>query len=101
MPQKQYLLLQIATLCLRLQCLALPIRAWVVVVNMLCVSLGEAKGALLLSTARQGICFIPMGKLWGADGLAGVQSVADVLSLVLAIPLALRMTRKIWQMYVM
>ena len=42
-----------------------------------------------------------MGKLWGADGLAGVQSVADVLSLVLAIPLALRMTRKIWQMYVM
>ena len=72
---------------------------------MLCVSLGEAKGALLLSTARQSICFIPivipMGKLWGADGLAGVQSVADVLSLVLAIPLALRMTRKIWQMYVM
>ena len=60
MPQKQYLLLQIATLCLRLQCLALPIHAWVVVVNMLCVSLGEAKGALLLSTARQGTCFIPL-----------------------------------------
>ena len=57
MPQKQYLLLQIVTLCLRLQCLALPIHAWVVVVNMLCVSLGEAKGALLLSTARQGTCF--------------------------------------------
>ena len=92
-------MLQIATLCLRLQCLALPIHAWVVVVNMLCVSLGEAKGALLLSTARQGTCFIPivipMGKLWGADGLAGVQSVADVLSLVLAIPLAVQVHKKI------
>ena len=92
-------MLQIATLCLRLQCLALPIHAWVVVVNMLCVSLGEAKGALLLSTARQGTCFIPivipMGKLWGADGLAGVQSVADVLSLVLAIPLAVQVHKKV------
>lgn len=44
-------MLQIATLCLRLQCIALPIHAWVVVVNMLCVSLGDARGALLLSTA--------------------------------------------------
>ena len=98
-------MLQIATLCLRLQCLALPIHAWVVVVNMLCVSLGEAKGALLLSTARQGTCFIPivipMGKLWGADGLAGVQSVADVLSLGLAIPHALRRPREIWPMHAM
>ena len=92
-------MLHIATLCLRLQCLALPIHGWVVVVNMLCVSLGNAKGALLLSTSRQGTCFIPiivpMGKLFGGDGLAGVQAVADVFSLVLAVPLAIRMKRKI------
>lgn len=95
-------MLHIATLCLRLQCLALPIHGWVVVVNMLCVSLGNAKGALLLSTSRQGTCFIPiivpMGKLFGGDGLAGVQAVADVLSLVLAVPLAIRMKRKIRSM---
>lgn len=92
-------MLRVATLCLRLQCLALPIHGWVVVVNMLCVSLGEARGALLLSTARQGTCFLPivfpMGKLWGADGLAGVQAIADVLTLMLAVPLAIRMKRKI------
>lgn len=97
-------MLQIATLCLRLQCIALPIHAWVVVVNMLCVSLGDARGALLLSTARQGTCFIPivipMGKLWGADGLSGVQAMSDVLSLVLAIPLTVQMSRKIKSMYV-
>lgn len=90
---------QIATLSLRLQCLALPIHAWVVVVNMLCVSLGEGRGALLLATARQGTCYIPlvvpMGRYWGAEGLAAVQSVADALSLVLAIPMAIRMSRKI------
>lgn len=49
---------------------------------MLYVSLGEGKCAMLLSTARQGTCFIPlvvpMGMLWGAKGLAGVQSSADV-----------------------
>lgn len=95
-------MLHITTLCLRLQCLALPIHGWVVVVNMLCVSLGNAKGALLLSTSRQGTCFIPiivpMGKLFGGDGLAGVQAVADVLSLILAVPLAMRMKRKIRSM---
>ena len=95
-------MLQIATLCLRPQCLALPIHAWVVVVNMLCVGLGEARGALLLSTARQGTCFIPivvpMGKLWGAYGLAGVQAAADLLSLILAVPLAVRMTKRIQKM---
>lgn len=92
-------MLRIATLCLRLQCLAMPIHGWVVVVNMLCVSLGEARGALLLSTARQGTCFlpivVPMGKLWGADGLAGVQATADVLSLIMAVPLAVRMGKMI------
>lgn len=96
-------MLRIATLCLRLQCLALPIHGWVFVVNMLCVSLGEARGALLLSTSRQGTCFlpivVPMGKILGADGLAGVQAVADVLSLAMAIPLSIRMTRKIKTMH--
>lgn len=95
-------MLHVATLCLRLQCLALPIHSWVVIVNMLCVSLGEARGALLLSTSRQGTCFlpivVPMGKLLGADGLAGVQAAADMLSLVLAIPLSIRMIRKIQTM---
>ncbi len=92
-------MLKVATLCLRLQCVAMPIHAWVVVVNMFCVSLGNGGGALLLSTARQGTCFIPivipMGKIWGANGLAAVQAVADILSLFLAIPMAIRMTKRV------
>ena len=45
---------RVGALCLRLQCLALPLHAWVAIVNMLCVALGNATGAFLLATARQG-----------------------------------------------
>ena len=89
----------IGALSIRLQCLALPIHAWVAVVNMLCTGLGNAGGALLLATARQGSCFLPilypMAHLLGAYGVASVQAVADLLTLALAIPLALAMAKKI------
>lgn len=81
---------RIGALCIRLQCLALPIHGWVAVVNMFCAGLGNAKQAMLLSTARQGTCFLPivypMAWLWGANGVAGVQAAADILSLFLALP---------------
>ena len=89
----------IGSLCIRLQCLALPIHAWVAVVNMFCVGLGNAKSAFNLATSRQGSCFLPilypMVLLMGAYGVAGVQAAADVLTLVLAVPIMLQMTRKV------
>lgn len=89
----------IGALCIRIQCLALPIHGWVAIVNMLCAGLGDAKGALLLSTARQGSCFIPLvpllAALLGAYGVASVQGAADVLTLALAIPVYRRMRCKI------
>jgi Na+-driven multidrug efflux pump len=66
---------------------------------MLCAGLGNAKGALALSTARQGSCFIPilypLTWIFGAYGIASVQALADILSLALAIPIAISMTKKI------
>ena len=86
-------------LCLRLQCLALPVHAWVAVVNMFCSGLGNAKGAFILATARQGTCFLPilypLAAAFGAMGIACVQAIADVLSLVLAVPIMKGMRRKI------
>ena len=85
--------------CIRLQALALPIHSWVALVNMLCAGLGNAGGALLLSTARQGTCFLPilfpMAYFFGVNGVAAVQSVADVLTLIPAVPLALVMIKRI------
>ena len=90
---------QIGALSIRLQCIALPIHAWVAIVNMFCSGLGNAGGALLLSTSRQGSCFLPilfpMALLWGAYGIASVQAAADVLTLIPAIPICLYMLKKV------
>ena len=88
-------------ICIRLQCLALPVHAWVAVVNMLCAGLGKARNAFLLATSRQGSCFIPilypLVYFFGENGILAVQAVADVLSLALAIPIAIAVIREIKQ----
>ncbi len=89
----------VGALCILLQSLALPVHAWVAVVNMLCAGLGNAKGALALSTARQGTCMLPilfpLAHFFGATGVASVQALADVLTLAIAIPIVLSMKKKI------
>ena len=89
---------RIGGFCILLQSIALPIHGWVAVVNMLCAGLGNAKGALALSTARQGSCMIPilpLAALLGSYGIASVQAAADVLSLAIAIPIAISVTKRI------
>ena len=92
---------EIGKFCIISQCIALPIHAWVAIVNMFCVGLGNAKGALVLSTARQGTCFIPivhlLARLFGAYGVASVQAVADVLTMILAVPIVLGLLKKVKQ----
>ena len=92
-------MLQIGRFCMIAQCIALPIHAWVAIVNMLCSSLGNAGGALLLSTARQGTCMIPilfpLAWIFGAYGVGSVQAIADVLTLIPAIPIVIYMMKKI------
>lgn len=82
---------QIGALTIILQCIVLPIQGWVAVVNMFCAGLGHARGALILATARQGSCFLsiifPLAWAFGANGVASVQAVADILTLFLAIPI--------------
>ena len=81
------------------QAIALPIHAWVAIVNMYCVGLGNAKGAFALATARQGTCFIPilfpLAWIFGAYGVGSVQALADVISVALAIPILKGMNKKL------
>jgi len=90
---------RIGVICMVSQCIALPVHAWVAVVNMFCAGLGNARGALALSTARQGSCFIPvlypLAWIFGAYGIASVQAIADVLTLVLAVPIIRGMLKKV------
>ena len=89
----------IGSLAIRLQSLALPIHGWVAVVNMLCAGLGNAWGAFLLATSRQGTCMLPLlfplAAFFAEYGLASVQAIADVASLILAIPIAIYMVKKV------
>ena len=91
----------IGVICMISQCIALPVHGWVAVVNMLCAGLGNARGAVTLATARQGTCFLPilypMAWLFGAYGIATVQAAADVLTILLAIPIIRGMKKKIAQ----
>jgi len=86
-------------ICIRLQCLTLPIHAWVIIVNMSYASLGKARGAAILSISRQGICFIPMilllPALFQENGLAAAQAAADVLSLLIALPLCISLLKEV------
>lgn len=92
-------LLRLGTLCIQFQCVALPIHAWVAVVNMLCAGLGYGGLAFLLATSRQGSCFLPilypMAFLLGELGIISVQAAADVLTLLLAVPVCRVVLRRI------
>ncbi len=92
-------MLRVGTVCMISQAICLPVHGWVTVVNMLCAGLGKAKGALILSTSRQGTCFLPilfpLYWLFHAVGVAVVQAAADLLTLILAIPILRGVQREI------
>lgn len=92
-------MMEIGTFCLRTQCVVLVFHAWVMILNMLFAGCGKAGKAMITSISRQGICFLPavflLPMLWGVKGLAAVQAVADILSMLIAIPLAYSLVKEI------
>ena len=86
-------MVRIGVFSLRTQCLAMPFHGYCIIVNMLCAGIGRPVPTLLLGMSRQGICFLPVlplvVKLFGVWGVASVQGAADVLSMALAVPIAI------------
>ena len=85
------LVLKIGQDALRYQCLTLFLSVFVTVANMMLQVVGKTKSASLLASMRQGIALIPtVFILSNTIGLLGVeiaQSIADVISLLVALPL--------------
>ena len=83
---------------LRFQACALPLSATVVMTNMMLQSMGKGVPASITASARNGLFFIPMilllPRLFGLLGVEITQAVADVLSISISIPLALRELRQ-------
>ena len=85
--------IEIGTLSLKLQLLALFFHPLTICANMLFQSIGENKKATFLSLLRSGILFIPilfiLTKLFGLFGVQSSQAIADVLAFFISAPLVL------------
>ena len=76
---------------LRWQLITLPLGAWIILCNMLLQTIRKPARAVILSSARQGLFFIPfiiiLPSFLGLQGVEMCQAVADFCSFILAIPL--------------
>lgn len=86
-------LLRVGAMYMRFESATLVIHSVVAMVNMFYAGVGKPGQALLLSTARQGYCLIPvlyiLPAIFGANGITACQATADVLTLIPAIPLTI------------
>lgn len=68
------------------------------VYSSLLLALGKAKAGFFLGACRQGICFIPvifvLPMTWGINGILYAQSVADVISFVVAVIMAIHLHKE-------
>lgn len=90
--------LRIGALALRCQLITLPVMAFVVMANMMLQTIGRVGSATVLATARQGLCFIPavliLPRLFDMWGVLVSQSVADVVALIIALPVTVAVLRE-------
>lgn len=90
--------MQIGALALRLQCIAFPLTGWIVMSNMMLQSIGKAMKASVLAAARQGLFFIPLilvlPAVFGLFGVEVSQTISDICSFALAVPLSLSVLRE-------
>ena len=84
--------IKVGMVALRCQASVLWLSAATVMCNMMLQSMGKGIKASITSSARNGICFIPMililPRLFGLTGVEITQTVADVLSIMISLPMA-------------
>ncbi len=84
--------IKIGALSLRLQCIFLPLSAFVVGSNMMLQTIGKPVKASISAAARTGLFFVPailiLLQFFGLLGVQMSQAVADLCSFVLCVPLA-------------
>ena len=83
---------EVGVKALRFQCVTLFLAGPIVISNMMLQSIGKGLKASVTASARNGICFIPLililPRLFGITGVEITQSCADILSTLIAVPLA-------------
>ena len=93
----EYAVYTVGALALRFQCLTFPAQSWIIMSNMMEQSIGRTAPATFLSAARQGIFFIPailiLSSTMGLLGIQMAQAVSDLLTLLFAIPIHIRVMK--------
>lgn len=81
------------------QCLTMVPHVWAMIANGLFQALGRPVGAAVLGLSRQVICFIPsviiLSKVFGVYGLASAQATADILTVLIALPMVIKLFREV------
>ncbi len=90
--------IEVGRISLIYQAAAIPLLPFIVITNMMLQAIGKGFKASVTSAARNGFFFIPLililPRLFGLLGVEMTQGVADVLSAVLAFPMALSELKK-------
>ena len=88
----------VGTAALRYSVMSFPLSAWVVMCNMMLQSIGKGLKASIVSSARQGIFFLPLIAIlphfFGLTGVEICQVVSDVCAFALSIPIGISVIRE-------
>ncbi len=91
--------LEIGTRAMRWQIITFPVMSWVVMGNMMLQTMGRVVGATVLAVARNGLSFIPavliLPLILGLDGVLLAQPVADIVALIMAIPITVKVLKEL------
>lgn len=91
--------IEIGAAALRWQLITLPLGTWVILCNMLLQTIRIPGRALVLSSARQGLFFIPLifilPHMLGLLGVEMCQAVSDFCSFILAFPLTVPILKRL------
>lgn len=91
--------LEIGTKAMRWQIITFPVMSWVVMGNMMLQTMGRVVSATVLAIARNGLSFIPavlvLPFIFGLDGVLLAQPVADIIALIMAIPVTVKVLKEL------
>ena len=95
-------MIRIGAASLRANGISIMLFGFYTVYSSLFLSLGKGREGFILGACRQGICFIPvillLPMVWGLNGIMYAQPIADVLSAVITVFMAIPLHKKMNEM---
>lgn len=92
-------MIHIGSCSLRINGITFMLFGYYTVYSSLFLALGKGKEGFLLGACRQGICFIPviliLPSIWGLNGILYAQPIADVLSFLISLFMALSLHKQL------